>query len=219
MSADLLHPAQLIAPTPLLFGMTPATSLELMSRSSSSSTLVDANAPLTLEKDQGLRNTPLDIDTKVCEDCADDYTVPTIITSEMKIPDEPVVLKVATMTNPIKDLIQSHLAKLDRPLRIVGLLATPDSGCRTYARMTDRTCGQSGVEFLQVDLLKKVNVEGSSEATSGEVTFEQVKAKIEEINADEKVDGLIVYFPLFGVEKVCPPLPPLFVSTSRGVLY
>ncbi len=32
--------------------------------------------------------------------------------------------------------------------------------------------------------------------------FEAVKRAIEEINEDEEVEGLIVYFPLFGPEKV-----------------
>ncbi|KLT41893.1 NAD(P)-binding protein, partial [Cutaneotrichosporon oleaginosum] len=74
----------------------------------------------------------------------------------------------------------------NRPLRIVGLLATPDSGCRMYAEMTARACASSGVTF---DLQEAAH------------SFDAVAASIRCLNADDSLDGLIVYFPLFGADE------------------
>ncbi|BEI83723.1 hypothetical protein CcaverHIS002_0403270 [Cutaneotrichosporon cavernicola] len=101
-------------------------------------------------------------------------------------PFEPEVtcttLTAAAINKPLKAAFSSAVAELESPLRIVGLLATPDSGCRMYADMTARACASSGVTFhLQ-------------HATH---SFDAVAETIHALNNDDGVDGLIVYFPLF----------------------
>jgi methylenetetrahydrofolate dehydrogenase (NAD+) len=98
---------------------------------------------------------------------------------------ECTTLTAAAVNKPLKAAFAASLAALDRPLRIVGLLATPDTGCRTYAEMTARACAASGVSF---------------DLQEAEHSFAAVADAIRALNADPAVDGLIVYFPLFGAQ-------------------
>lgn len=119
-------------------------------------------------------------------------------------------LSGAALARPIKALLSPALARLERPLRIVGLLATPDAGCATYAALTARACRAAGVEFETLDLrlasssLGPEGSEGSegSEERAREETeearFVAVLGAIHRLNADDTLDGLLVYFPLFG---------------------
>lgn len=91
--------------------------------------------------------------------------------------DIPLKPLVATITS----YLRAQLGPI--PPKIVGLLATDDLGCKAYAASTAKVCATSGVHFetLQVD-----------------DTFEAVKQNILRLNDDLSVDGLIVYFPIFG---------------------
>ncbi len=114
-------------------------------------------------------------------------TITLVSTPRLKAfePEQCTTLTAAAVNKPLKAAFAASLAALDRPLRIVGLLATPDTGCRTYAEMTARACASSGVSF---DILE------------AEHSFAAVADAIRALNADARVDGLIVYFPLFGAE-------------------
>lgn len=112
-------------------------------------------------------------------------------------------LSGAALARPIKALLSPALARLDRPLRIVGLLATPDAGCATYAALTARACRAAGVEFETLDLrpASAAGPEGSEESAreeTEEARFAAVLGAIHRLNADTTLDGLLVYFPLFG---------------------
>lgn len=102
-------------------------------------------------------------------------------------------LGAVKVTKPIKALLSTALANLDRPLRIIGLLATVDSGCHMYADMTARACKAADVVFDKIDL--------SSEVADSEDAYTRVRSQIMSINDDMTVDGLIVYFPLFSPER------------------
>lgn len=97
----------------------------------------------------------------------------------------------AAINRPIKAMLAPALAALDRPLKIVGLLATPDAGCETYADMTARACQAVSVDFERLDLRL-------TSPSSEDERFAAVLEAIGRLNEDEGVDGLLVYFPLFG---------------------
>lgn len=97
----------------------------------------------------------------------------------------------AAINRPIKSLLAPALAALDRPLKIVGLLATPDAGCEMYADMTSRACQAASVDFERLDLRP-------TSKQSEEERFAAVLEAIQRLNEDQTVDGLLVYFPLFG---------------------
>lgn len=124
------------------------------------------------------------------------FDSPLVVTTP-SLPDYPVFtekcrdLSALKITKPIKAVFKDALAGLDRPLRIVGLLATSDSGCHMYADMTARACKQAEVLFDKVDL------SATEDDYDDSASFAAVRAKIVEINDDLTVDGLIVYFPLF----------------------
>lgn len=129
--------------------------------------------------------------------CAVPTTPPT---APVDLPSLPLPVKSAgrdlsgvAINKPIKALLAPALAQLDRPLRIVGLLATPDSGCAMYADMTARACRNAGVEFERLDMRPK-----EDEEEEDEDRFASVLAAIKRLNDDAAVDGLLVYFPLFG---------------------
>jgi hypothetical protein len=159
-----------------------------VSRSSSICTLVGDSPLDSLHKD-------VDVVYGTCEECAAPVP-PLIINSDLILDDyQGVDLSLAGVIGPIKALLSATLASADRAPRIVGLLATADKGCHMYARMTGKACTSNGFEFVKVDI-------SSCREQDDDAAFEVVKGQIMDLNEDPAVDGLIVYFPLFGAERV-----------------
>ena len=104
-------------------------------------------------------------------------------------------LDLNAVLDPIKTLLKRETAVLDRPLKIVGLLATSDQGCQQYAAFTARACARNNVDFERRDISK-------CRGQGDDAAWNEVKQAILEINEDETIDGVIVYFPLFSPEKV-----------------
>ncbi|KAI9681178.1 MAG: hypothetical protein M1817_002460 [Caeruleum heppii] len=77
--------------------------------------------------------------------------------------------------------IADGLKVLDRPPVLVGFLANDDPAARMYANWTEKTCKEGGFQFdLRV------------------VDREELEEHILGANKDDKVDGIIVYYPIFG---------------------
>lgn len=75
-----------------------------------------------------------------------------------------------------------------RKMTIVGIIGSNDRGCHAYGKSLESACISLGVEFEVFD-------------TIGE-GFEDAKALIAQINARGDVDGMIVFTPIFGGERV-----------------
>lgn len=133
--------------------------------------------------------------TEQCEDCG--WSIrPTTDKGEtallLPVPGKDFALK--PLVASLRARLQTQLAESSRAPRIVGLLATSDTGCKQYASATAKACMTNGVHF---------DVENVTETVGEEkVSFDQVKAAIEVLNADMTVDGLIVYFPICNPEQV-----------------
>lgn len=71
----------------------------------------------------------------------------------------------------------------------MGFLANEDPAAIKYAEWTAKTCAETGVEFE----LRKVDKQ-------------DLEQKIDEANEDTAVNGIMVYYPVFGGKQVSHPL-------------
>ncbi|KAF4575311.1 hypothetical protein EYR40_004948 [Pleurotus pulmonarius] len=94
--------------------------------------------------------------------------------------------------------IQASLSKLGRKPKLVGILATSSAPSKFYAEFTRKQCERLGVEFV----LKKTGAaedEDREGVKKGE--GEGVEEAIIEANEDDSIDGIMVYYPIFGVQQ------------------
>lgn len=77
--------------------------------------------------------------------------------------------------------LEEGLAKLGRKPLLVGFIANQDPAARTYAEYTEKVCHELGFAYEARDVQK-----------------EDLEEKIMQANVDDHVDGIIVYFPVFG---------------------
>ncbi|KZF23816.1 methylenetetrahydrofolate dehydrogenase [Xylona heveae TC161] len=102
----------------------------------------------------------------------------------MAAADAPAGCKVVLASTVAKSLsseVQEGLNQVGKAPLLVGFLANHDPAARMYADWTGKTCRESGFEF---DLRQ--------------VDKEELEDQILAANQDDKVDGIIVYYPIFG---------------------
>lgn len=80
--------------------------------------------------------------------------------------------------------LRSQIAALPEPLVLAGILATDQGPSKTYAEYTRKGCEDVGIRF---DLRHVPRLEA--------------ERTILEVNADPKVHGAFVYYPIFGTEQ------------------
>ncbi|KZT05626.1 NAD(P)-binding protein [Laetiporus sulphureus 93-53] len=101
-----------------------------------------------------------------------------------------ILLKADPIANVFLDEIKAALATRPRPPKLVGILSTSATPSKFYAEFTQKQCNALGVEFV----LKRTGAAADPEAGEGE----GVEEAIIEANEDESVDGIMVYYPIFG---------------------
>ncbi|WWD21090.1 hypothetical protein CI109_105571 [Kwoniella shandongensis] len=79
-----------------------------------------------------------------------------------------------------------------RPPHLVGILATKKEDARTYAEFTKKACQQIGINF-ELRLVGEAR-----EGLDGEGVGIEVEEAILEANEDNEVDGIMVYYPIYG---------------------
>ncbi|KAI0832782.1 NAD-P-binding protein [Trametes gibbosa] len=104
-----------------------------------------------------------------------------------------VLLKADPIANTFRDEIKSALASAPRAPRLVGILATASAPSNFYAEFTKKQCDALGVEFV----LRRVGAAADEALAPGE----GVEEAIIEANEDDAVDGIMVYYPIFGVQQ------------------
>ncbi|QPG75820.1 hypothetical protein FOA43_003182 [Brettanomyces nanus] len=92
------------------------------------------------------------------------------------------VVTASRIAKKYTEEIKAHIAKLDHPLTLVGLLANADPAAKLYANWTGKTAKQLGFNYRLIEIPQK----------------DQLEEEIYQVNNDESVDGIIVYFPVFG---------------------
>jgi hypothetical protein len=115
-------------------------------------------------------------------------------------PKEGTNLPLKPITEPTRAFITTQLSLLLTPPKIIGLLASEKSGSRLYAQSTAKSCdGKFNYQLLNIvsecDHLEQQGDERDK--------FMLIKNRIEGLNSDMSVTGLIVYFPIFGDARVC----------------
>ncbi|EIW61351.1 NAD-P-binding protein [Trametes versicolor FP-101664 SS1] len=104
-----------------------------------------------------------------------------------------VLVKADPIANTFREEIMSALAAAPRPPKLVGILATAAAPSRFYAEFTKKQCDALGVEFV----LRTVGTAADETLAPGE----GVEEAIIEANEDDGVDGIMVYYPIFGVQQ------------------
>lgn len=86
-----------------------------------------------------------------------------------------------TIAKPYIEEIQQGVSKLGFKPKVVGLLANDDPAALMYANWTGKTCEQHGFDYE----LRKCDKQ-------------DLEAELVKANEDDNVNGIMVYFPVFG---------------------
>jgi methylenetetrahydrofolate dehydrogenase (NAD+) len=90
-----------------------------------------------------------------------------------------------TIAKKFIDEIKGQVSKLETPPKLVGFLANDDPAAKMYADFTQKTSLECGFRF-----------------DTRQVNKEDLEDGIMDANGDEDVDGIMVYFPVFGDRQV-----------------
>lgn len=96
----------------------------------------------------------------------------------------PNTIDPSLVSRSFQESIREQVQALDAPLRIVGLLANDDRAARVYAKYTRRGCENVGIDFELRECPRL-----------------QIEDEIKRINQDDSINGVIVYYPIFGIER------------------
>ncbi|KAF9442543.1 NAD(P)-binding protein [Macrolepiota fuliginosa MF-IS2] len=113
-----------------------------------------------------------------------------------------LLLKADAIANQFRAEVQSSLGRAERKPKLVGILATSSAPSKSYAEFTRRQCEELGFEFVLRKVGAALNSVGEG-GGGGEVLGEGegVEEAIVEANEDGSVDGIMVYFPIFGAQQ------------------
>ncbi|KAJ7771140.1 NAD-P-binding protein [Mycena maculata] len=104
-----------------------------------------------------------------------------------------LLLRADPIATAFRDEVKQSLTQAARRPRLVGILATSSAPSKFYAEFTKKQCEDLGVEFI----LKKTGAADTGDLGEGE----GVEEAIIEANEDENVDGIMVYYPIFGPQQ------------------
>ncbi|TFK25943.1 NAD-P-binding protein [Coprinopsis marcescibilis] len=105
-----------------------------------------------------------------------------------------VLLKADPIAAAFRNEVKTTLAQCVVKPRLVGILSTSSAPSRNYAEFTRRQCEELGVDFVLV----KTGA-ASEPGVLGE--GDGVEDAIIEANGDPAVHGIMVYYPIFGVQQ------------------
>ncbi|KAI9831395.1 MAG: hypothetical protein M1826_003568 [Phylliscum demangeonii] len=91
------------------------------------------------------------------------------------------VVLAGSVAKGLLDEVSEGLATLGRAPLLVGFLANADPAARMYANWTKKTCEENGFKF-----------------ELREVDHKELEENILAANEDDAVDGIIVYYPIYG---------------------
>ncbi|KAI5826339.1 NAD(P)-binding protein [Schizophyllum commune Tattone D] len=104
-----------------------------------------------------------------------------------------VLLKADPIAATFREEVKTALAQRPRPPKLIGILATSAAPSRFYADFTRKQCEDLGFQFE----LRTTGAAKDAALAEGE----GVEEAIIEANEDEGVDGIMVYFPIFGSQQ------------------
>ncbi|KAF7302109.1 NAD(P)-binding protein [Mycena indigotica] len=104
-----------------------------------------------------------------------------------------LLLKADPIAAAFREEVKTSLAVAPRKPRLVGILATSSAPSKFYADFTRKQCEELGFDFV----LKKTGAGDTGDLPEGD----GVEAAIIEANDDPDVDGIMVYYPIFGHQQ------------------
>ncbi|TFK55649.1 NAD(P)-binding protein [Heliocybe sulcata] len=110
-----------------------------------------------------------------------------------------LLLKADNIANAFRDEIQRSLATRQKAPTLVGILSTSQSPSRYYAEFTKKQCEALGVNFVLKETGAALNKDNAEREELAE--GEGVEEAIIDANDDDSVDGIMVYYPIFGVQQ------------------
>ncbi|KAF8656051.1 hypothetical protein AX16_002787 [Volvariella volvacea WC 439] len=105
-----------------------------------------------------------------------------------------ILLKADPIASTFLSEVKQSLSASPKRPKLVGILATSAAPSKFYAEFTKKQCEELGFEFV----LKKV---GAAKEPGLLQEGEGVEEAIIEANEDESVDGIMVYYPIFGPQQ------------------
>lgn len=109
-----------------------------------------------------------------------------------------ILLKVDPIADAFRAEVKDGLTASHRAPTLVGILATNASPSRFYADFTRKQCEGLGMKFILKEVGSAVKQNEGEEARSDGDGVEEV---IIEANEDDNVDGIMVYYPIFGGQQ------------------
>ncbi|OWZ41338.1 methylenetetrahydrofolate dehydrogenase (NAD+) [Cryptococcus neoformans c45] len=106
-----------------------------------------------------------------------------------------ILITASKVATPFKSELLSALASprfSSRPPHLVGILATKKEDARTYAEFTKKACETLGITY-ELRLVGEAR-----KGMDGEGVGIEVEEAILEANEDPDVDGMMVYYPIYG---------------------
>ncbi|KAF2807068.1 bifunctional protein [Mytilinidion resinicola] len=91
------------------------------------------------------------------------------------------VVLAGTIAKSLLAEVAEGLKQIERKPLLVGFLSSADPAARVYAEWTGKTCRENGFEF-----------------SLREVPRDDLEEALITVNTDRTVDGIIVYYPIFG---------------------
>ncbi|KAK2465998.1 hypothetical protein APHAL10511_001639 [Amanita phalloides] len=104
-----------------------------------------------------------------------------------------ILLKADSIAATFLDEVKQSLSKCPRPPKLVGILSTSAAPSRSYSEFTKKQCVDLGIDFV----LKKTGAALSSDLQEGEGAEEAII----EANEDDSIDGIMVYYPIYGGQQ------------------
>lgn len=104
-----------------------------------------------------------------------------------------ILLKADPIANVFREEIKKTLAERPRPPKLVGILSTTSAPSKFYADFTKKQCDELGVEFV----LRLTGAASDPSSAEGDGAEEAII----EANEDDTVDGIMVYYPIFGSQQ------------------
>lgn len=90
----------------------------------------------------------------------------------------------STIAKPYTDEVTSQIQELNLKPKLVGFLANDDPAAQMYANWTGKTCEGLGFEYELIKVAKN-----------------DLESSLIKANNDDKVNGIMVYFPVFGDQQ------------------
>jgi methylenetetrahydrofolate dehydrogenase (NAD+) len=114
-----------------------------------------------------------------------------------------LLLQAAKVAVPFDAELRTTISQLPRPPTLCAILSTSNAGSRAYATFSKTQCENLGITFV----LKEIGAGKNRSGEEGEkfAEGEGVEGAIVEANEDSEVDGILVYYPIWGGRQVRDP--------------